>query len=157
MKDSEIITKMPPRARDRSGEVHGFWSIESFSHIVKTEKSVQYYWNCSCKCGNQKPVAINNLFTKSKYPKSCGCAASRYIDRSGQRFNSWYVESFSHTDNRYAYFNVVCDCGSRQVREMSNIASGSSKSCGCRIYKKQNLGNDPESPNTETSLGSDVS
>ena len=155
MKPSDITTSVPPRAKDRVGETHGYWTVDSFSHIVKTGKAKTYYWNCTCQCGNQKPVATNNLVSKSKFPKSCGCAAKRHRDQTGKKFSSWYVESISHIENNNAYYHVVCDCGSRQLRDLRNIQSGASRSCGCQSYKKD-LTDNAKPAETETSLGSDI-
>ena len=153
MKPSDITTSVPTRAKDRVGETHGYWTVDSFSHILNTGSSKTYYWNCTCQCGNQKPVATNNLIGKGKFPKSCGCMVKRHSDHTGERFSSWYVESFSHTNKIDAYYNVVCDCGLRQTRELSNIITGSSKSCGCHSYK---LANNSEPTDPKPSLGSDV-
>lgn len=58
------------------------------------------------------------------------------IDLSGQKFNRWTVESYSHTHKGNAFYNCTCDCGTKKVVNGNNVKRGLSKSCGCQNSEK---------------------
>lgn len=58
--------------------------------------------------------------------------AHNYIDRTGQTYNYWRIISYSHHVKKIGYYLCSCICGKEYVREVKNIASGSSKNCGCQ-------------------------
>ncbi len=45
------------RIQDRTGEQYGSWTVLRFSH----RRGRCYYWLCRCRCGGEKPVAIDSL------------------------------------------------------------------------------------------------
>lgn len=53
---------------DRSGEVHNYWTIVSYSHTNADSKR-QYL--CRCKCGKTKVGRVNKIVNGMS--KSCGC------------------------------------------------------------------------------------
>lgn len=58
--------------------------------------------------------------------------ATNFKDLTGQKFNRWTVDNFSHT-NKYneACWNCTCICGNKRSITGSSLRKGTSKSCGC--------------------------
>lgn len=56
------------------------------------------------------------------------------INLEGKRFGRWTVLSRSQrsTKNMSAYWNCVCDCGTKRAVPSEGLRSGRSQSCGCR-------------------------
>lgn len=52
-------------------------------------------------------------------------------DITGMRFGRWSVVSFSHTRKKSAWWNCVCDCGTRRAVCGSSMRMGRTQSCGC--------------------------
>jgi hypothetical protein len=57
--------------------------------------------------------------------------AHNFIDITGKRFNRLLIIKFSHTKDRKAYWECLCDCGNKSIVEGYSIRSGHIKSCGC--------------------------
>lgn len=57
---------------DISGKVFGKLTVISFSHSDR-----RTYWNCSCSCGNELTVSLDDL--NSGKVKSCGCLRESFI------------------------------------------------------------------------------
>jgi len=55
-------------------------------------------------------------------------------DLSGMVFNNLTVISYSHTENKRAYWKCVCACGKEKTAQGKLLASGNVKSCGCLNY-----------------------
>ena len=142
MKPSQVSNKVSSRIKQREGETYGDWTIENFSHVIRTEKSSTYYYNCTCVCGKSQPVALSNLKSKTKGPKGCGCAVSRRNDLTDQQFGCWTVDGYSHTANSQAYWNVTCKCGTQRSISAASLTQGRSQSCGCSRLKKNSLTED---------------
>lgn len=53
------------------------------------------------------------------------------VDLVGKRFGRLVVLSYSHTDKKFAHWDVLCDCGNTRVVRGSNLKRGRTKSCGC--------------------------
>lgn len=59
---------------------------------------------------------------------------SKRIDRTGELYGEWTVLKFSHLDERRAVcWECKCSCGTVRTIVGSDLAHGSSKSCGCKI------------------------
>lgn len=116
---------------DLSGRKFGKLIVLYFSH----RKGSNYYWNCRCECGNEKPVIAGKL--RSGETKSCGCLKRNNL--IGKKFDRLTVVELSHYDNKgNAYYACKCNCGN----EILKIARGShlgkeTKSCGC-MQKENN-------------------
>ena len=54
----------------------------------------------------------------------------RIIDLTGQRFGRWVVLSFAYSEG-HAFWNCVCDCGTKKVVMSGLLRCGRSQSCGC--------------------------
>lgn len=59
----------------------------------------------------------------------------RSIDMTGQRFGRWLVVGRASipadSSNRDARWEVVCDCGNRNIVTRTSLVRGESQSCGC--------------------------
>ncbi len=53
------------------------------------------------------------------------------IDMKGKKFNRLFIDKYSHTKGKVAYWNVKCDCGNTLVVAGGHIRNGHTKSCGC--------------------------
>jgi hypothetical protein len=123
---------IPPRVKDLTGQKFGRLTVVSFAYI-KNNKS---FWNCVCKCGNEK--IINSGSLTRGLTKSCGCLRigaiqnrdSTRIDLTGQKFGRLTVVSFSHAKQR-SFWNCVCECGTAKTVLGKSLKSGGSRSCGC--------------------------
>lgn len=52
--------------------------------------------------------------------------------KPGDRFNRLTVVCYSHTGKHHRrYFIFKCDCGTEVTRQIANVTSGNTKSCGC--------------------------
>jgi hypothetical protein len=61
----------------------------------------------------------------------------RFKDRTGQKYGAWTVLGLVALRQREPFVPFLwrcrCDCGTERTVSGSNLASGASKSCGCRI------------------------
>lgn len=55
------------------------------------------------------------------------------VEMTGKRFGRWYVVSRAYpiVNNKFAYWNCVCDCGKEKVVLGTTLRNGRSKSCSC--------------------------
>ena len=102
-------------------------------HIQKSgDKKVS--WLCKCQCGNYCVTTSTSL--KSGNTKSCGCFKSEQIhkrcmiDLAGLTFGHLFVLSYSHTKNKFTYFNCLCDCGNTCVVSSNCLRMDKTHSCG---------------------------
>lgn len=86
------------------------------------------YWLWRCICGKTFEAAAHDFKTGRR--KSCGCKSpNRFVDISGQRFGLWVV--MKRSEEKHAYWDCRCDCGSERDVYGQNLRNGFSKSCGC--------------------------
>lgn len=69
---------------------------------------------------NTQPTRVSNFMKKYKEIPS------------GYIFGKLKVLRFSHSDNTYAYFECVCECGEITVVTGQRLRSGNTTSCGCK-------------------------
>lgn len=117
------------------GQRFGKLTVISYSHESKDNRNNKhFYWNCKCDCGNEKVVDQHCLIYGST--KSCGCI-KHGADLTGQKFGRWTVlkevESVPRKDGKgiKKAWLCKCECGNEKVVIQDQLASGSSKSCGC--------------------------
>lgn len=65
--------------------------------------------------------------------------ANNRKDLSGLIFNNLTVISYSHTENKRAYWNCICKCGNKKIAQGKLVSSGNVKSCGCLNHISSNL------------------
>lgn len=97
-------------------------------------------WMCECDCGNSS--VIRGAFLRTGHTKSCGCGQTghNFNDLTDRRFGRILV--LEQADDEVQASGIImkrwkclCDCGKEFITRGSAIASGHTKSCGCR--KKQ--------------------
>ena len=97
------------------------------------------YWRVHCECGTIKFVKSQSLTSqKSKAcSHSCPCKVKvpRIKDRVGEVYNGLTVigpwEYRTKGSKQYVYWLTRCICGSTSYKEVGNLTSGTTKSCGC--------------------------
>jgi len=101
---------------DLTGEIFGEWKVIKFSH----RKSNNYYWNCICKCGNQKPVIANNL----KRGKSIQC---RSCARKGNQ--SGLKHGYKGTPSYISWSSARGRCNNKNNVDYTNYGGRGIKFC----------------------------
>jgi len=88
--------------KDLTGLKSGKLTVLKFSHIKKTGKLYQYFWECQCECGEKKLVRRDHLVEKRVI--SCGChqkiSDKKFIeiinnikpDKNGCKIWPFYIE-----------------------------------------------------------------
>ena len=55
----------------------------------------------------------------------------KLIDLTGKRFDKWKVLNRDYTQCGHAYWNCICECGSKKSVNGKSLRTNKSKSCGC--------------------------
>lgn len=128
----------PRSSRDLTG-----LRVGSLIVVRKSDSPVDRYskprkrlkWVCRCDCGREIEVLAQNLMSKKRHIKSCGCArkGSQVKDiLPGSLFGRWTVISRSIEDkDANAWWDVRCSCGVQRSVTGKSLRSGKSRSCGC--------------------------
>lgn len=107
-----------------------------------TKKGTKWGYICKCDCGNIKWIRKDNLNSKTKATRSCGCLAKenyfKVKDMTNEKFGRLTV--LEPTDCRDKWNGSViwkckCDCGNIINVCGYSLKEGSIVSCGC--YKKE--------------------
>ncbi len=139
MQDCGCVTKVPPGARDLTGQRFG--KLVAISP-TKQRKYDGVVWRCLCDCDNVVYVSSHQLL--SGYTKSCGCLSHPPLkDYVGKRFGQLTVISYEGKINGQHMWRCMCDCGNETVVRQTYLQSAHTKSCGClqdsAIVKNLNL------------------
>lgn len=141
---------MPSYYKDLTGMV-----FERLTVLREAGRTAQMsvLWECKCSCGNTIICSSGSL--KSGNTKSCGCyindiRKSRAKDVTGLRFGK--LVAIRRVDGaKYTSWECRCDCGKTTVASLSNLSSGTTKSCGChnsavasKRWKTHGLSSTPE-------------
>ncbi len=136
IRDCGCDTRVPPGARDLTGQVFG--RLTAIEPTDKRGSSGSIIWRCRCACGNEAFVSAGQM-TKG-YTKSCGCLERPPIkDYEGKKFGRLTVKEYAGKWNGIHRWKCVCDCGNETVVGQTALQSGKTKSCGClqaEVYKK---------------------
>lgn len=65
------------------------------------------------------------------------------LELTGQRFGKLLVDSFSHSNRFWTFWNCTCDCGRKVNIQGRNLRSGGSRSCGICPLEKHGLAKSP--------------
>ena len=118
------------RRLDLTGQRFG--KLKAIKDVGKSSDG-RRLWLCKCDCGREH-ITTGKLL-KDGHTKSCGCLkeapASNRNDLTGKRFGRLTVLSYSHTKNKRAYWNCLCDCGNEIIAMGKYLVHGDTKSCGC--------------------------
>lgn len=92
-------------------------------------------WCCRCDCGNESDVLTASL--RRGATKSCG-RCSKFLDLTGGRFGDLVVlERLGVRGNDQSRWLCRCDCGKEINARYDGLKYGKTRSCGCRVTKKQ--------------------
>ena len=99
-------------------------------------------WRCKCQCGKRCTVRASNLVTGNT--KSCGCFRGTK-DLTGQKFGRLTAMrkgyKTKNSGGRSATWVCRCECGMVVGVRGRNLASGSTKSCGCWQSERSSIAN----------------
>lgn len=85
---------------------------------------------CRCECGVEKEIRLAHV--RNGITVSCGCVKRKHNVEVGQRFGRLVVESLRYERvKRHLKVPVVCDCGTRKLVGIAELATGGTRSCGC--------------------------
>lgn len=115
---------------------------QKFGDLTAIEYCGYGKWKCECSCGKVIVVRGDNLRTGNS--KSCGCkrkGGGRKPQENkilGRKFGRLTVLQLDHISKNMKYYKCICDCGNETVVQGSNLLSGHTVSCGCRLKEIQN-------------------
>ena len=113
------------------GEVYG--ELIVIDDVVNVSKKGSYKRSliCKCSCGNVKSYSPYNI--KNGNTQSCGHThGAKPKDITGKRFGRLVaIERLNKKEHGRYVWKCECDCGKNVAVEISNLTTGSTKSCGC--------------------------
>jgi len=95
----------------------------------ETKKARKTAWECYCDCGNTSLRTVTELLVSNL--QTCG-KCHRNKDLTEKRFGGLIVLFLDHFYRNLPYWNCKCDCGNTAIVRGSSLASGYTRSCGCR-------------------------
>jgi len=92
-------------------------------------------WLCRCACGKEV-IVLQQSLVKYAPTSSCGCLRTEAITKNltGLIYGFWTVLSLSpkkKKPNGGAYWNCVCECGTKKEVSAESLLGSRSLSCGC--------------------------
>ena len=116
------------------GQTFDRWTVLK---TVPNYKDGRTYCLCRCECGEEKYVARQSLINGSS--RSCGCLAKEATSKRSRKDYVGYVfggltvvEMLYGYKNSKTYCKCICSCGTEHIASISNLVTGSVKSCGCK-------------------------
>src|SRR6266550_7284629 len=111
------------------GDEYGRLTVIKFAGLKPTgRQNLRYFW-CRCRCG--KKVCVQGRLLKDGNTQSCGCQLKAYIEamrgvpksthKKGKRFGRLTVLRWHHTQGKKAFFEFVCDCGLKVLRDIQSV------------------------------------
>ena len=96
--------------------------------------SVIVHWICP-KHGKyerwiQNSVRYSFICPECAKEKRHNSHSPTFIDISGQKFGTLTVESYAFTIDNRAYWNCVCECGAKVIKQGTTLKSGRITTCG---------------------------
>ncbi len=89
-------------------------------------------WRCRCDCGGMVETSSGQLLSGNR--KSCGCLSRPPLkDWVGRHFGELEVISYDGKRGGKHYWRCRCSCGNESVVSQSNLKSGHTTSCGCKV------------------------
>lgn len=146
--------KLKPRTQDLMGKRFGRLTVIKFAGYkpVGKKQVENSFWLCQCSCGNCRTIIGNSLTSGNS--TSCGClhkditsqsGRAKTIDLAGQRFGRLVVLTFAgyiagKTRGARAYWECICDCGTKKIIRADRLIGRESQGCGCFHGSKLNHG-----------------
>ena len=124
---------------DLTGQVFNYYTVLKDDGTKCSDGSTA--WLCECICGTKKHIKGYDL--KSGRRQSCGCMRLKTIgkksqkDITNQKFNKLTALYPLNIKSGTTYlWHCKCECGNECDVSISNLTSGSVKSCGCLQKEK---------------------
>ena len=115
---------------DLSGKRFG--KLVAISRYNKAHHGGSYL--CECDCGATVRISASNLARGNR--RSCGCANKGTKHLEGKRFGTLVVLAIDELESLKHYgqlwYQCRCDCGKTVPIRATALATGQTKSCGCR-------------------------
>lgn len=93
---------------DILGYVYGRLTVESFSYKEKLSKAgYEYYFNCKCKCGNNKKIKRSSL--KNKRVNSCGCLHTEQLIERNENNRKYDIGLDNQFNKLYGSWKAMHD------------------------------------------------
>lgn len=90
---------------------------------------------CRCSCGREKDMRYHRVV--KGITVSCGCISRVHEVQPGQRVGRLVVLSLDYEQVKgHLKVPVICDCGTRKLVGVAELAKGYTKSCGCLAVDK---------------------
>lgn len=112
------------------------YRVGKLTVIGKTGKRKNNYmvWSCQCDCGNT--IELDTRYLQRGTVTDCGCsgtAKSWMMNLQGKRFGKLVcLEAVPDSEGKInGLWKCQCDCGKTCLATVSQLRSGSKKSCGC--------------------------
>ena len=134
-----------PSLIDLTGLAFGRLTVTGRSPTDRSVKRVS--WTCACTCGNLVTVEGESLRVGDT--RSCGClhkearniiVRSKVPNLAGRTFDRLLVveRTSKKHDGRFTWL-CQCSCGTQAHLTTSQLISGNTRSCGCRLREKATL------------------
>lgn len=125
---------MSARTPDLTGQTFGLWSVIA---PAESDKAGRKRYLCRCSCGKERVVTADNL--RRGASTSCGHtgADKQREDLTGMRFSRLTVVSLVNKRRKGPIWECVCDCGKVCLVAATNLKSGHTQSCGCKLAEAQ--------------------
>lgn len=115
--------------QDLTGQKFGKWEVLYRAENIGRE----VMWHCRCSCGVERDVNAKSL--RKGTSTSCGCEKQNNTNIVGKKFG--YLLVLSQERN---VCHCLCEkCGNEINYTVRELISGKHKSCGCLVYKNENL------------------
>jgi hypothetical protein len=113
---------------------HQYGRLTVHSRASKKDSNGNYYWNCTCMCGNKCVVKGSSLI--GGITKSCGCLndekrRAQAFNIIGKRFGRLTVVKRLGSKAGSALWLSECDCGNFKECVTADLTRGNTTSCGC--------------------------
>ena len=109
--------------------------------VIKRDDTLtgyKYYYICRCKsCGFEKSIAYTSLVSKESI--KCNNCNDKFSlrdvingyseDISGHKFGDIFVESFAYSKYSHSYWNCLCKCGNREIRQVTYLKTEKNPCC----------------------------
>ncbi len=124
-------------AKFKEGIKYGKWTTIKTEQVTIPCGKKQTKWVVLCECGTLSKVSSRDI-QKGKTTQCIACYGRVKKDLTSQRFSHWVVLSESASRMNRAYWNCVCDCGSKHEVCQQTLLNGTSTKCTECNFKQSN-------------------
>ena len=114
---------------DIIGKTFNEITVLSYSHRYDSKGYSRHFYNCKCSCGKEFKCMRGQIINGKT--KSCGHLNHQIKDISGNKYGRLKVINLAYIKNGNSYYNCICDCGTKCIKQRRNLINGLTRSCGC--------------------------